>query len=115
GEALGWPLKPASSHSCLPVAGSYERTRGLPRHTTSVRFLFFQISGVLQLVRSVRFTRHSSSPVFGSRATRNDFRSLSYWMKRRLPSSTGELAVPWPMFVRYAPRSFFQINLPSMS
>src|SRR5262245_41403322 len=77
GVALIWPIVPFNSQSCLPVSGSYDRTFGLPMQTTSVRTLFFHTSGLLQPVRSVRGVLHSSLPVFASRATRNDFSSLS--------------------------------------
>src|SRR5437588_12965356 len=62
-----------SSQSTLPEAGSYERMRLGPITTSSVRTLFRQITGVLQVELSDRLARHSSLPVFLSSAMRNDF------------------------------------------
>src|SRR5579883_467078 len=115
GDALAWPVMPPSSQSCLPVAGSYDRTVGLPRHTTSVRTLFFHTNGVLQPVRSGRSTRQSSSPLLASSAARNDFCSLSHWMKSRPSANAGELPVPNPIAMGYDPRSFFHTRLPARS
>src|SRR5262249_22764738 len=115
GVDLAWPVMPPSSHSCFPVAGSYDRTVGLPKHTNSVLTLFFHTNGVLQPVFSGRSTRQGSSPVWVSSAARNDFCSLSHWIKSRPSASAGELPVPNPIAMGYEPRSFFHTGLPARS
>src|SRR5262245_61222857 len=77
GEGEQRPLA-SISHSTLPVAGSYEAILLPPPTTSSVRCSFFQRKGVPQLDPSSRLARHTSSPVFLSRATTNDALSLSH-------------------------------------
>ena len=69
----------------LVVYPVFDRSVGTPERQTT---------GELQVDRSGRLTRHPSLPVFLSRATTKDFSWLSHWMKRRSPSSAGELPVP---------------------
>src|SRR5262245_48525323 len=77
GEAEHPPRRPLTAQSTVPVAGSEERPLRPPA-TTSVRPLFFQMNGVHHVDLSSRGTRHSSLPVFLSKAARNDFSSLSH-------------------------------------
>src|SRR5262245_10631957 len=114
-DAFGWPFKPPSCQSCLPVAASYERARCGPMHTISVRSIVFHTIGELHPVRSVRGVFQISLPVFASSAMRNDSFSLSHWINSCPSARAGELAVPNPSAIGYEPRSFFQTSLPVMS
>src|SRR5262245_48582469 len=79
--ACVWPeVGSFSSHSTLPLDGSWLRTPLPAAVAISVRILLRQMNGVLQFDFSSRATRHSSLPVFLSKAARNDFSSLSQRM-----------------------------------
>ena len=77
--------------------GDVVRHKGALSEVTSVRPFVFQTNGVAHDDLASRGARHTSSPVFLSRATRNDFSSLSHWIMTRLPARTGELPVPQPI------------------
>ena len=112
GVALLRPSSMSSDQSSVPSAGSYDRAT-VPPQTISVRLLFRQASGLEYCDRSSRSTRQTVSPVAASRATKNDWSSLSTCRNRRPSCSTGELDVPQPARIRYWPRSRVQTTSPS--